>query len=88
MSEQHLPECLIPTDLNRGFWLYNTFTGLCICKELHACEERVLNAAREAVGAALSHEGHCKVLGIRKNCKCSRFDALAVIDALRKDSDD
>lgn len=46
---EHLPECLIPTDLNRGFWLYNTFTGLCICKELHACEQRVLEAAVQRV---------------------------------------
>ena len=32
---EHLPECLTPLDANRGFWL-------CICKELRACEQRVL----------------------------------------------
>ena len=36
---EHLPECLTPMDLNRGFWL-------CICKELRAHEQRL---AREWV---------------------------------------
>ena len=40
MSEQHLPECLTPMDLNRGFWL-------CICKELRACKERVISEGDE-----------------------------------------
>ena len=37
----HLPECLTPMDLNRGFWL-------CICKELRACEQRVRDDERSS----------------------------------------
>ena len=44
-----------------------------------------LDASREAVSAALSHEDHCKGQ-IRKICNCSRFDALAAIDALKEKS--
>ena len=40
MSE-HLPECLVP-DFDKGLWI-------CICNQLRACEDRVLDAAREAV---------------------------------------
>ena len=39
MSE-HLPECLVPMDLDRGFWL-------CICRELRSCTERVIAAGDE-----------------------------------------
>ena len=38
----HLPECLNDDDT------YG-LRGLCICDELRACEQRVLDAAREAV---------------------------------------
>ena len=37
----HLPECLVP-DFDQGLWI-------CICNQLRACEQRVLDAAREAV---------------------------------------
>ena len=47
--------------------------------------EEGLATAREAVSAALSHEDHCKGQ-IRKTCNCSRFDALAAIDALKEKS--
>ena len=85
-DDQHVPDCDDYAFSGAGF--HPTCERSCICRQVARVEHRVLNAAREAVGAALSHEGHCKVLGIRKNCKCSRFDALAVIDALRKDSND
>ena len=39
---KHLPECLHDDDT------YG-LRGLCICDELRACEQRVLDAAREAV---------------------------------------
>ena len=44
---EHLPECLHDDDT------YG-LRGLCICDELRACEQRVLDAAREAV-LALPH---------------------------------
>ena len=40
---QHLPECWAKDPSDPPAW--------CICDELRACEERVLNAAREAVAA-------------------------------------
>lgn len=48
MSE-HLPECLTPMDANRGFWL-------CICKELRACEERVISTAVTRLWDYLQHD--------------------------------
>ena len=41
---KHLPECLHDDDT------YG-LRGLCICDELRACEQRMLDAAREAVEA-------------------------------------
>lgn len=65
----HLPECqdaLIP-DWENERWI-------CICKYLRACEQRVLDAALEAVdGLDKYHHG-----------QISAADALAAIDALRE----
>ena len=45
---EHLPECPVIALLIKG----NTVAaGSCICARLRACEERVLNAARDAVTA-------------------------------------
>ena len=60
----HLPECLHDDDT------YG-LRGLCICDELRACEQRVLDAAREAVERVSSL---LQPLG----------PALAAIDALRE----
>lgn len=43
----HLPECRAA---GLGLW---PSSGLCMCDELRACEERVLDAARDAVAAVV-----------------------------------
>ena len=60
----HLPECIAadPEAISGAMW--------CICDRLRACEQRVLNTAREAVERASSF---MQPLG----------PALAAIDALR-----
>lgn len=46
MDEKHLPEC----------WLSEgKFDALCICDRLRACEQRVLDAAQEAVQKWISY---------------------------------
>ena len=48
----------------------------CICDELRACEQRMLDAAREAVAG----------VGVRKDTSHDmRVQALAAIDALREE---
>ncbi len=93
---EHLPECPILKPCcddeqfpEHGFC--GNFVGRClhcmaecICDALRACEERVLNAAREAVSAVLAHEDHCREK-IRNYCNCSRFEALNAIDTLREE---
>ena len=61
---EHLPECLHDDDT------YG-LRGLCICDELRACEQRMLDAAREAVERVSTL---FEPLG----------PALAAIDALRE----
>lgn len=66
----HLPEC--PVAPRRG----TINPSDCICDRLRACEQRVLDAAREAVAA----------VGVRKDTSHDmRVQALAAIDALRKE---
>lgn len=48
---EHLPECILPTYLDAVLWR-RAPQGLrvpCICDELRACEERVLDAALKAL---------------------------------------
>lgn len=82
---EHLPECILPTYLDAVLWR-RAPQGLrvpCICDELRACEDRVLNAAREAVELKtwisvyeLSDESKAYNKGIRAT--------LAAIDALKE----
>lgn len=67
----HLPEC----NQRETVWQKAHYSGVeCICDALRACEQRVLDAAREAVAA----------VGVRKDTSYDmRVQALAVIDALR-----
>jgi len=73
---KHLPECLHDDDT------YG-LRGLCICDELRACQQRVLNAAREAVLSA-------KVIGnaVYVEDEATHFtwkrEALAAIDRLKE----
>ena len=66
----HLPEC----------WLSEgKFDAVCMCDRLRVCEQRVLDAAREAVEA----------LDIGREVRFSvdvKADALAAIDALREET--
>ena len=61
---EHLPECPKATP--------KLITVNCICHSLRACEERVLDAAREAVA------------GLDSSGLIYEADALAAIDALRE----
>lgn len=66
---QHLPEC----SERRAEWRHSED---CICNELRACEQRVLDAARKAVAG----------VGVRKDTSQDmRVQALAAIDALREE---
>jgi len=66
----HLPECY----QSEGKW-----GGGCICIRLRACEERVLDAAREAVDSM--------VIETAGNSAATVNQALAAIDALRENND-
>ena len=70
---EHLPECHLFLEplLSAQDW--------CICNALRACEERVLDAAREAVAACTPDRPSMRGMLISVN------DALSAIDALRKD---
>ena len=76
----HLPEC----------WLSEgKFDAMCICDRLRACEQRVLDAAREAVVALKPRLKVEKYKGGYDCCGCSTTydlmkDALAAIDALKE----
>ena len=63
----HLPECY----QSEGKW-----GGGCICIRLRACEERVLDAAREAVNSM--------VIETAGNSAATLNQAVAAIDALRE----
>ena len=78
----HLPECLHD---DRTYGL----RGLCICDELRACDQRVLDAARAAVEALEPLLDVEKRNGGYDCCGCTTpgkllADALAAIDALRE----
>lgn len=47
---EHLPECPVEKRLRAG---RTVGSQTCICAALRACEERVLNAAREAVAVLM-----------------------------------
>ena len=64
----HLPECY-----KEGS------TDSCICDELRACEQRVLDAAQEAVEHAHQRDS----LAVRSQTEWGVEIALAAIDALR-----
>lgn len=69
---EHLPECWAKAPSDPSVW--------CICDELRACEERVLNAARKAVGSM--------EIAVAGNSAATVDQALDVIDALREASND
>ena len=70
MSE-HKPECPHADPRKATF-----YGGYCVCPLLRACEQRVLDAAREAVAG----------VGVRKDTSHDmRVQALAAIDALREE---
>ena len=68
----HLPECL-HDDTIYGL------QGLCVCDALRACEQRGLDAARNAVAATDVGGQHFWSVGFRDGTAM----ALAAIDALR-----
>lgn len=55
----------------------------CICDALRACEERVLNAAREVVEEMDLHGCHPYRF---PDCNCLGPQVIAAIDALRKEN--
>jgi len=76
----HLPECPAPLcdyfDPKGKCMGYEDCEHLCCCAALRACEQRVLDAAREAVAG----------VGVRKDTSHDmRVQALAAIDALREE---
>ena len=89
----HLPECPAPLcdyfDPNGKCMGYEDCEHLCCCAALRACEQRVLDAAREAVVALKPRLKVEKYKGGYDCCGCSTTydlmaDALAAIDALKE----
>lgn len=79
---EHLPECCVRTDDCKAEPCQRCH-AFCICEQLRACEERVLDAARDAVELKtwisvyeLSDESKAYNKGIRAT--------LAAIDALKE----
>ena len=56
----------------------------CICDELRACKQRVLDAAREAVQAELGWEEADPSDDFKPHTAIWKFRALAAIDALKE----
>ena len=90
----HLPECPAPLcdyfDPKGKCMGYEDCEHLCCCAALRACEQRVLNAAREAVVDLKPRLKVEKYKGGYDCCGCSTpydlmEDALAAIDALREE---
>ena len=77
---QHLPECWATYPSDPEAW--------CICDELRACEQRVLNAAREAVEAIpalYKIRGDFDTYGPYAEGKADMKDlAISAIDVLRE----
>lgn len=74
----HLPECPCNHADERGCFLISAETNRCvdcICPQLRACEQRVLDAAREAVAALFPQERYPD----------EHAAILDAIDALRED---
>ena len=86
---EHLPECWAKDPSDPPAW--------CICDELRACEERVLNAARDAV-TAIESDRDALVWWERFGDNPDDPDevtvlidlkrAIAAIDAIRRESND
>jgi len=72
---EHLQECWATYPSDPPAW--------CICDELRACEERVLNAAREVVEEMDLHGCHPYRF---PDCNCLGPQVIAAIDALRKEN--
>lgn len=76
----HLPECGVSFACGVCGNLSNT---RCICRQLRACEQRVLDAAREAVEEMDLHGCHPYRF---PDCNCLGPQVIAAIDALRKEN--
>ena len=77
---EHLPECPVEAMLAKG---HTVAAQSCICERLRACEERVLNAAREVVEEMDLHGCHPYRF---PDCNCLGPQVIAAIDALRKEN--
>ena len=72
---EHLPECALSDNTNWPSWEVDC----CICDRLRACEQRMLDAAREAVAGLPEVAGWTGELAIIR-----KPIALAAIDALKE----
>ena len=63
-----------------GTVCYCDYSHICICRELLACEERMINAAREAVKGVNWFNDEGKML----SAIVATAESLSAIDALRK----
>lgn len=83
----HLPECPMKQDCGELDARHTSETACqdcgrsCSCPELRACEQRVLDAAREAVVAAYAKDS----LAVRSQTEWGIEIALAAIDALKRE---
>lgn len=78
-----------------GTVCYCDYSHICICRELRACEERMLDNAISAVREAIGKEWHDEFVPKDEYdcCGCSSYDSIVndatvAIDALRKENDD
>lgn len=82
----HLPECFASLcECDDTHFKSTDCDFSCICPSLRACEQRVLDAAREAVAAKAMHSPKCFALlpdFDEHDCNCAVAYSLAAIDAL------
>lgn len=76
---EHMPECPVEKRLRAG---RTVGSQTCICAALRACEERAMNAAREAVEVMDLHGCHPYRF---PDCNCLGPQVIAAIDALKEE---
>ncbi len=80
----HLPECPVPDmQVSRGALHPDDADANCICEELSACEQRVLNAACDAVIGCHLKLDSGEILRQGGDWENALDNALHALDALR-----
>ena len=82
MTDDHVEECPSYYADCWGTVCDCDYPHICICRELRACEERMINSAREAVEVMDLHGCHPYRF---PNCNCLGPQVISAIDALKEE---